>query len=280
MIGKLVVIKTVRATPTAPTDVHAMALNGNVANQKWTDIALREDINQIENVLKKILKSFQNVLDFVKTLLSTVSMVVKKVTMDSTAEKNVEIRNELANKHVHVTNNVQRAVHALAGVRTSMHDHAMSFMLKKLHVAKVNAIPSLLIAKLLAVASTNKSVKVNVFMIMLIALLVVLAIKTANTVVLATMTILLIILIAVVITIHHHQKQINVESYGAMRWTLVELIAQQKHINVSLTVMVMQLVKPHAVKTMPSVLADVHVTQSVQMAVHVQFGMICQTSAQ
>ena len=41
-----------------------------------------------------------------------------------------------------------------------------------------------------------------------------------------------------------------------------------------------KLAKPPAVKTTPSVLAVVHVTKNVQMAVHVQFGMICQTSAQ
>ena len=118
-------------------------------------------------------------------------------------------------------------------VRISVHVHAMSSMLKKLHAAKVNAIPNLPIAKLLAVAKMNKSAKVNVFMIMLIALLVVHATKTVNTVVLAIMTILLTTLIAVETTIHHHQKQIIAESYGVMKWMLVELIVQLKHINVS-----------------------------------------------
>ena len=41
-----------------------------------------------------------------------------------------------------------------------------------------------------------------------------------------------------------------------------------------------KLAKPPAVKTTLSVLAVVHVTKNVQMAVHVQFGMICQTSVQ
>merc|ERR1719204_1589271 len=164
---------------------------------------------------------------------STVSVLAKKVTMESTAEKNVETRNENVNKPVRVTNNVQRAVHALDGVRISVHVHAMSSMLKKLHAAKVNAIPNLPIAKLLVVAKMNKSAKVNVSMIMLIALPVVHATKTVNTVVLATMRILLTTLIAVETTIHHHQKQIIAESYGVMKWMLVELIVQLKHINVS-----------------------------------------------
>ena len=118
-------------------------------------------------------------------------------------------------------------------VRISVHVHAMSFMLRKLHVAKVNATPNWPIAKLLAVVMTNKSAKVNAFMTMLIAHLDVHATKTVNMVVLVIMTILLTIPTAVETTIHHHQKQINVESYGAMKWMLAELIVQLKHINVS-----------------------------------------------
>ena len=233
MTGKLVVTKTVRAIPIVPTDVLAMESNGNVENLKWTDIAQKEDSNQIENVLKKISKLYQNVSTTAKTSHSTVSVLAKKVTMDSTAEKNAETRNENANKHVHVTSNVRRAARVLDGVRISVHVHATSSMLKKSHAAKVHAIPNLPIAKLLAVVKMNKSAKVNVFMIMLIALLDVHATKTVNTVVLATMIILLTTLIAVETTIHHHQKQIIAESYGAMKWMLVELIVQLKHINVS-----------------------------------------------
>ena len=233
MIGKLVVTKTVHAIPIVPTDALAMESNGNVVNLKWTDIAQKEDSNQIENALKKISKLYQNVSTTVKTSHSTVSVLAKKVTMDSTAEKNAETRNENVNKPVHVTSNVRRAAHVLDGVRISVHVHATLSMLTKSHAAKVNAIPNLPIVKLLAVAMMNKSAKVNVFMIMLIALLVVHATKIVNTVVLATMTILLTILIAVETTIHHHRKQIIAESYGAMKWMLVELIVQLKHINVS-----------------------------------------------
>jgi hypothetical protein len=126
----------------------------------------------------------------------------------------------------------------------------------------------------------NKSVKVNVSMIMLIARLVVHAIKTVNMAALVIMTILLITLIVAEITIHHHQKQTNVEFYGVMKWIHVELIVQLKHINVSRTVMGIQLAKRPVVKIMPSASAAVHVTKNVQMAAHAQFGMICQTSVQ
>ena len=44
--------------------------------------------------------------------------------------------------------------------------------------------------------------------------------------------------------------------------------------------MEMKPAKPPVVKTMLSALAVVHVTKNVQMAVHAQFGMICQTSVQ
>ena len=280
MIGKLAVTKIVHAIPTAPTDVLAMVSNGNVVNQKWTDTAQKEDSNQTENVLKETSKLFQNVSTTAKKSHSTVSVLVKKVTMDSTVEKNVETRNENVNKPVHVTNNVPRAVHALDGVTISVHVHATSSTPKKLHAAKVNVTPYLPIAKLLAVVTMNKSAKVNVSMIMLIVLLVVHAIKTVNMVALVTITILLTTLIAVETFIPNHQKMIIAESYGAMKWMLVELIVQLKHINASRIAMEMKLVKPPAVKTTPSALAVVHVTKNVQMAVHVQFGMICQTSAQ
>jgi hypothetical protein len=61
MTGKLVVIKTVRVTPIVQTDAPAMVSNGNAVNPKWTDIAQKEDSNQTENALKKILKLYQNV---------------------------------------------------------------------------------------------------------------------------------------------------------------------------------------------------------------------------
>ena len=233
MIGKLVATKTVHATLTAQTDALAMVSNGNVVNPKWMDIAQKEDFNQTESVLKKISKLYRNVSTTVKTSLSIVSVLVKKVTMDSTVEKNVETRKENANKPVHVTRTARTVVHAHHGVKISVHVHATSFMLRKLHVAKVNATQNLPIAKLLAVVMTNKSAKVNVFMTMLIAHLDVHATKTVNMVVLVIMTILLTIPTAVETTIHHHQKQINVESYGAMKWMLAELIVQLKHINVS-----------------------------------------------
>ena len=256
-----------------------MVSNGNAVNLKWTDIAQKEDSSRIENVLKKISKLYQNVLDFVKRNPSTVSMPVKKVTMDSTVEKNAETKKEHANKLAHVMNNVQMVAHAPDGVRTSVPVHVTLFMPKKLPVVKVTAPINLRLAKLNVVASMNKSAKVNVSMIMPIALLVVLATKNVNLVVLATMTILLITLIAVE-TIHHHQKQIIAESYGVMKWMLVELIVHLKHINASSIVMEMKLAWLPVVKTMLSALADVHVTKNVQMVAHAQFGMICQTSVQ
>ena len=278
-IGKHAVTRTVHAIPTVQTDALAMVLNGNVVNLKWTDIAQKEDSSLTKNVSKKISKLYQNVLDFAKKLPSTVLTHVKKVKMASTVEKNAGIKKEHANKLAHVTNNVQMVVHALDGARISVHVHATLSTKKKLPVAKVTALINLPLAKLNAVELMNKSAKVNVFMTMPIALPVVHATKSANLDVLATMIILLITLIAVE-TIHHHQKQITAEFYGVMRWTLAELTVLKKHTSVSSHVMEMRIAQLNAVQTMPSALADVHVTKNVQMVVHAQFGMICQTSAQ
>ena len=279
MIGKHVVTRTALAIPIVPTDALATVLNGNVANPKWMDIAQKEDSSQTENVSKKISKLYQNVLVFVKKLPSTVSTHVKKVTMVLIVEKNAETKKEHVNKLVHVTNNVQMVAHAQDGARISVPVHATLFTKKKLLVAKVTALINLPLAKLNAVVLMNKSAKVNVFMIMLIALPVVHVTKSANLDVLATMIILLITLIAVE-NIHHHQKQITAEFYGVMRWTLAELTVPKKHTNVFLPVMGTRIAQLNAVQTMPSALADVHVTKNVQMVVHAQFGMICQTSAQ